>query len=187
MDGTGQRVDAAEVEGHAAVRGQRPCLVADVERVPAQQLDLLAGAHGDGRLEITVPAVVHDPAESVEHPLAAGGDDGVRRARADDLDGPESVGLRKRGEGFGRIDAYPGLDVQHVAGGSGMRETHAGLLGDGAHDGLGAGGVAPVRHPGCPRCPWRREDQGVSRAQHGSDEQIVVRTASRRRRCPHVA
>ena len=101
------------------------------------------GRTNDGRLEITVPAVVHDPAESVEHPLAAGGDDGVRRARADDLDGPESVGLRKRGEGFGRIDAYPGLDVQHVAGGSGMRETHAGLLGDGAHDGPAQAGSRP--------------------------------------------
>jgi len=96
--------------------------------VPAQQLDLLAGAHGHSGLEITVPAVVHDPAEAVEHPLAARGDDGVRRARAGDLDGPEPVGLRERGEGFGRIDADPGLDVQRVAGRSGMGETHAGLL-----------------------------------------------------------
>jgi hypothetical protein len=57
----------------------------------------------------------------------------------------------------------------------------------GADGGLSAGGVAPVSHPGCPRCPWRWENQGISRAQHGSDEQTVVRTASRRRRCPHVA
>ena len=70
VDRAGERVDPAQVDGHRAVGGHGPRLVADVERVAAQQLDLLAGPDGHCRGQVAVPPVVHDAAVAVEDPVA---------------------------------------------------------------------------------------------------------------------
>ncbi len=64
----GQRVHPAQVEGQGPLRRQRAARLPDVQGVAAQQLDHLAGAHGDGRRQVAVPAVVQHLVIAVQDP-----------------------------------------------------------------------------------------------------------------------
>ena len=95
VHGAGERMDPAEVERHRPVRGEGVRLVPDVQGIPAQQLDLFARAHGHGRLQVPVPAVVQDLAVAVQDPFPARRGDGFRRTRAGHVDGAEPAGAGK--------------------------------------------------------------------------------------------
>jgi hypothetical protein len=84
-------VDPAQIDGHGALWGHRLGLVADVERVAAQQLNLFTRTHGDRGGQIAVPPVVAHPRVAVEYPFAGRRHHRVGDAGPGDLDGPEAA------------------------------------------------------------------------------------------------
>ena len=124
MNRAGERVDPAQVDRHRAVGGDRPRLVTDVERVAAQQLDLLTGPHRHCRLQVAVPPVVHDAAVSVKDAVPGGAamTSGVPEPATSTA--AKAAGVGEVGEGLSGCGADAGLDMEGVAGGAGVCKAH---------------------------------------------------------------